>query len=273
MTIFRGHCAGIIFTFLLSAPSTLLAQSHLPSTSSFLEKSSADYPAIAPKQTDAVIAEMIERNRLRAEELQGYSASRTYEVRNPAGKISAQAVVKLEYEAPDKKMFSKTSESGSVVVRQLVFDRLIENELDTVSGPEHSRSAITEENYVFTPDGEGEVGPYHCLIFKATPKRKEKYLFEGRIWVDQQDFAIVRITGQPAKSLSFWIKRADFVRQYEKVGGFWLPSRDETTVEVKVYGTVVFSIDHQNYVIHHSVSSHLGTAARAGRTDDQSMDR
>jgi hypothetical protein len=52
------------------------------------------------------------------------------------------------------------------------------------------------------------------------PKRVDKYLFEGKVWVDQQDFAVVRIEGRPAAKLSFWIKRAEFVRQYQKVDGF-----------------------------------------------------
>jgi hypothetical protein len=48
------------------------------------------------------------------------------------------------------------------------------------------------------------------------PKRPDKYLFEGKVWIDSQDYAIVRIAGHPAKKLSFWIERADFVRQYQK---------------------------------------------------------
>ena len=96
---------------------------------------------------------------------------------------------------------------------------------------------------------EQEISPYHCLVLEATPKRKDKYLFEGTIWVDAEDFAVVKIAGHPAKKPSFWINRADFVRQYQKVDGFWVPYRDETSVEVKMYGRRVFTIDHQQYVI------------------------
>jgi hypothetical protein len=74
-------------------------------------------------------------------------------------------------------------------------------------------------------------------------------LFEGKIWIDSQEFAVVKIAGHPAKKPSFWINRADFVRLYQRIGGFWLPSRDETSVEVKMYGRRTFTIDHQQYVI------------------------
>jgi len=34
------------------------------------------------------------------------------------------------------------------------------------------------------------------------------------------------------------------VRQYEKIGDFWLPARDQTFVEVRLYGKKILSIDH-----------------------------
>jgi len=82
-------------------------------------------------------------------------------------------------------------------------------------------------------------------LFSRPLESKEKYLFEGKIWIDAQDFAIVKIAGHPAKKPSFWINRADFVRQYQRIDGFWLPFRDETSVEVKIYGRRVFTVDHQ----------------------------
>src|SRR5713226_4196416 len=213
------------------------------------EMALSNYSAPAGLTGDDVIVSMLERNRLRNEQLRRYSAVRTYEIRNPEGKLAAQAVVRVEYQAPDKKTFNKTSEKGSGLVRHLVFDRLMQSESETSSGREHHDSAITSANYTFTLAGEEDLGPDHCFVVEATPKRREKYLFEGKIWIDAEDFAIVRIAGHPAKKPSFWINRADFVRQYQRIDGFWLPCRDETVVEVKMYGRRVFTVDHQQYVI------------------------
>jgi outer membrane lipoprotein-sorting protein len=198
---------------------------------------------------DDVIAQMLQRNLLRKQQLQHYSAIRTYEIRNLEGKVAAQAVVRVEYRAPDQKTFSKTSEKGSSIVRHLVFDRLIQSESETSSGREHHNSEIATANYTFTLAGEEKVGPYHSFVLEAIPKRKDKYLFEGKIWIDAEDFAIVKIAGHPAKRPSFWINRADFIRQYQRIDGFWLPCRDETYVDVKMYGHRVFTVDHQQYVI------------------------
>jgi len=213
------------------------------------EMALSNYSAPAGLTGDDVIVRMLERNRLRNEQLRRYSAVRTYEIRNPEGKLAAQAVVRVEYQAPDKKTFNKTSEEGSGLVRHLVFDRLMQSESETSSGREHHDSAITSANYTFTLAGEEDLGPDHCFVVEATPKRREKYLFEGKIWIDADDFAVVKIAGHPAKKPSFWINRAEFVRQYQRIAGFWLPFRDETSAEVKMYGKKLFTIDHQQYLI------------------------
>lgn len=207
------------------------------------------YEAPAGLTGDGIIAKMLERNHLRNEQLQRYSAVRTYEIRNLEGKLAAQAVVRVDYQAPDKKTFSKTAERGSGIVRHMVFDRLIQSESETSFGREHHDSAITTANYTFTLIAEEDLGQYHCFVLNAAPKRKDKYLFEGKVWIDAEDFAVVKIAGHPAKKPSFWINRVDFVRQYQRIDGFWLPYRDETHVEVKIYGRRVFTVDHQEYKI------------------------
>src|SRR5438309_3188871 len=243
----------VVLTFILGAGSAApLAESQDAQGQIAQEMALSSYRAPVGLTGDDIIAQMLQRNRLRNQQLQQYSAVRTYEIRNLEGKVAAQAVVRVKYRAPDKKTFSKTSEKGSSIVRHLVFDRLIQSESETSSGQEHHNSAITTANYTFTLAGDEEVGPYHCFVLEAMPKRKDKYLFEGKIWIDAEDFAVVKIAGHPAKKPSFWINRADFVRQYQRIDGFWLPYRDETSVEVKIYGRRIFTVDHQQYVINPS---------------------
>jgi hypothetical protein len=251
MAIHVGRCGrSVAIAFILGVTSVAsIAQNQGSASLAAAVETRLTYSAPVGLTGDEIIARMLERNRLRNEQLRRYSAVRTYDIRNPEGKLAALAVVRVEYWAPDKKTFNKTSEKGSGIVRHLVFDRLMQSESETSSGREHHDSAITAANYTFTLSGEEDVGPYHCFVLEAIPKRKEKYLFEGKIWIDTEDFAIARIAGHPAKKPSFWINRADFVRQYQKIDGFWLPCRDETSVEVKIYGRRVFTVDHQQYVI------------------------
>jgi hypothetical protein len=157
-----------------------------------------------------------------------------------------------------------SSEKGSGLVRRLALNPLIASEIETAAGKQHHDSAISPTNYNLEPLGEQQVGPYNCLVARAIPKRRDKYLFEGKIWIDVEDYAVVRIEGHPAKKLSFWIEQADFVRQYQKIDGFWLPQRDVTFVQVRLYGKKALTIDHQDYSVNRSVGD-VEPAARAQR--------
>ena len=79
------------------------------------------------------------------------------------------------------------------------------------------------------------------------PLRKDKYLFEGNVWVDATDFAIVKIEGRPAKNPSFWIKQVAFVRRYQKIGDFWVPLQDVSVSEVRIVGKGTLTINHHDY--------------------------
>jgi hypothetical protein len=196
-----------------------------------------------------LFTELLAHNELRSAALLGYTELRTYQVTDTTGKVRAQESGQMEYRAPDKKTFVMTSESGSGLVRRLALNPLIASEIEAAAGKQHHDSSITPANYTFELLGEQQVGPYRCFVVRARPKRPDKYLFEGKVWIDTQDFAVVRIAGHPAKKLSFWIERADFVREYQRIDGFWLPKKDETFVKVRMYGHKVLTIDHQNYTV------------------------
>ena len=206
-------------------------------------------PPIAGGSANDIMSKVLKENERRSERLRGYKVTRMYQIITPEGKVAAQTIAQMEYRAPGAKRFEKTSEKGSLIVRHLVFDRLMESESDSASGKRRQESALTPANYDFRFTGEEDIGPYHCYVLEAVPKRKDKYLFEGRIWVESHDFAVARIEGHPAKRLSFWVNQADFVREYQKLEGFWLPLRDKTQVSVRFHGRRVFTIDYSQYAI------------------------
>ena len=196
-----------------------------------------------------VFAELAAHNERRRSALHDYRVLRTYRVIDVRGKVHAEEVGRMEFLAPDKKAFTVDSESGSSVVRHMALNPLIKSEIETAAGKEHHDSAISADNYSLNLFGEQQVGPYHCFVAEVRPKRKDKYLFEGKLWIDTEDYSVVRIEGHPAKQLSFWIQRVDFVRQYQKVDEFWLPRKDQTLVQVRLYGKKVLTIDHWDYVV------------------------
>lgn len=211
--------------------------------------SAASHPSIAGLTGDTLFARLIEANQRREAQLHQYSVPRTYQVKSAAGKVRAESNVVLQYRAPQTKEFRVVAEKGSGFVRSRVFKPLMESEQQTAAGRNKHDSSITPQNYSFRLLGEEDMDGYHCFAVEAIPKRNDKYLFKGKIWIHATDFAIVRITGQPAKSPSFWIKRVDFVRRYQKIGNFWLPLKDESTSQVRIFGTQILTIDYGRYEI------------------------
>ena len=58
------------------------------------------------------------------------------------------------------------------------------------------RDSFDKEHYDFQYAGRDFLGEVRCLIFDVTPKRKSgKGRFEGRIWVEDHDYTIVRFSG------------------------------------------------------------------------------
>ena len=196
-----------------------------------------------------VLAELAAHNEQRRTALHDYSVLRTYQIIDLKGKVHANKIGRMEFLSPDKKTFTVTSESGSGLVRNMALNPLIKSEIETAAGKEHHDSAISADNYSLNLLGEQQVGPYRCFVAEVQPKRKDKYLFEGKLWIDVEDYSVVRIEGHPARKLSFWIQRADFVRQYQKIDGFWFPQKDQTLVQVRLYGKKVLTIDHRDYVV------------------------
>jgi len=209
-----------------------------------------------------VLAELATHNEGRKAALHDYTVLRTYQVVDVKGKVHAEEIGRMDFVSPEKKTFTVTSESGSGLVRHMALNPLINSEIEAAAGKEHHDSAISTDNYSLNLLGEQQVGPYRCFVAEAVPKRKDKYLFEGKVWIDVNDYSVVRIEGHPAKKLSFWIQRADFVRQYQKIDAFWLPEKDQTLVQVRLYGKKILKIEHRNYVVNEGQSTNARSTVR-----------
>jgi hypothetical protein len=207
-----------------------------------------------------VLAELATHNEDRRSALHDYTVLRTYQVVDVNGKVHAEEIGRMEFSSPDKKTFIVTSESGSGLIRRMALNPLINSEIEAATGKEHHDNAVSSDNYSLNLLGEQQLGPYRCFVAEAVPKRKDKYLFEGRVWIDVNDYSVVRIEGHPAKKLSFWIQHAEFVRQYQRIDGFWFPEKDQTHVQVRLYGKKILKIEHRNYV----VNADQSTNARSG---------
>lgn len=212
-----------------------------------------DVPAVnrAPLTADQVVRNLVEMNRHRLEALQSYRGKRIYHVdyQGFPGARSAEMVVSVKYVSPAQKEFTIQSATGSNVIVEKVFHKLLEAEKEALDAENQRTSALTQENYCFKLVGY-ESGPSGAMyVLTVTPRKNEKYLYRGRIWVDADDFAVVRLEAEPAKNPSFWTKKAEIVQEYTKVSDFWLPARNHSMTAVRLGGHAELTIEYMDYQI------------------------
>jgi hypothetical protein len=201
-----------------------------------------------PLSADEIIARVVEMNGVRAKALENYSSIRSYHLEcHCLSHKQADMLVRVDYQAPNKKDFTILSESGSASVRNKVFKKLLEAEQESARPENQQRSAITSENYTFAVVDYQKTEATEVYVLNAQPRTKNKFLFRGRIWVDGKDFAVTRVEGEPAVNPSWWTVKTDFKRSYEKMGEFWLPESNESTTKVRIFGTAVLTINYGDY--------------------------
>ena len=204
-----------------------------------------------PLTTDQVVNQLVQQNERRAALLKHYESCRFYSVDYvgfPSQK-SAEMVVDMAYDAPAQKQFRIVKEQGSRLLLDHVLRELIQNEKEALDKANLGRTDLTPSNYEFQLVGSDTIGGQPQYVLEVTPRFKSKFLYTGKIWVDANDFAVSRVSAEPAKNISFWITHTEIEHEYKKVGGFWLPDRNTSTTKVRFGGTARLKIDYRDYRI------------------------
>jgi outer membrane lipoprotein-sorting protein len=200
---------------------------------------------------DQVAKRLQEKNAQRAAALSQFNGTRIYRMRYtgfPSDR-DAEMVVHVTYRAPDSKTFSIVSQSGSKLILDRVFKKLLEGEQEALNEENRRNTALTSDNYEFTWAGYESTPEGNQYVLNLVPRTKNKFLYRGKIWVDAKDFAVVRIEGEPAKNPSFWIKKTEVRHRYVKVNDFWLPAENHTESVIRLGGRAILSIEYKDYNI------------------------
>lgn len=195
-----------------------------------------------------IIRKVTTANAVRSARLHAYSSTRVYEVdyKGFGGDRHAKMVVKADY-AAEKKSFRIVSEEGSKLLLNRVIRKALESEEEAASNEMRNRSALTELNYAFELVGNQMEDGKPYFVLQVKPRRKDKYLYDGRVWIDATDYAIARVEAQPAKNPSFWITGATIDHRNMSVRGIWLPAVNHSTSKIRLGGKATMTIDYGKY--------------------------
>jgi hypothetical protein len=253
--------AGIWRSLILLILQVLLCAAILQSASA--QEQSGISRRAAPLTTRQVVEELAGMNLKRAQALHSYHGTRIYrlEYRGFPGPRSAEMVVDVKFRGPGTKEFTIRTSTGSKLILDKVFGKLLEAE-ENAQAAENQRSiALNYENYDFTMVGYESTPSRSMYVLLVEPKTKNKFLYRGRVWVDADDFAVVRLEAEPAKNPSIWTKSSEIEQLYVKVGDFWLPKRNHCISAIRLGGRAELTIEYQDYQI--TASDHVSRAPLA----------
>ena len=205
----------------------------------------------SPRTTQQVVAGLVEMNLRRAQALHTLHGTRIYRLDYhgfPSSR-SAEMVVDVTYRDPATKEFTIQSSEGSKLVIDRVFKKLLQAEQEAMAVEAQRLTALNSDNYNFALVGYECTSVRSMYVLSVEPRRKDKFLFRGRVWVDGSDFAVVRLEAEPAKSPSFWTKSTEIEQLYMKVGEFWLPEQNHSISRIRLGGRADLRIEYRNYEI------------------------
>ena len=111
-----------------------------------------------------------------------------------------------------------------------------------------SQMALTPKNYKFKYKGQAERNGYTVHVFQVSPRKKMVGLFKGELWVDAHTYLPVRESGRFVKNPSVFLKKIEFVRDYEIKDGVAFPRHIQSTVDTRFWGPAQMNINFTNVV-------------------------
>src|SRR6185503_8219541 len=169
-----------------------------------------------------------------------YQVTREYKVfRGDDNQPTSEVMAQINFIPPDSKTYKITQARGNSRGEKMVRELL---DRETESAKKKRGSEISRMNYDFVFLRQENFGVVPEYVLRIVPKRKDRYLLRGQIWVDASTFHIRRIEGVPAKSPSFWIKDIHITLQYAELNGVWIPVSFDAIATVRLLGQFTLAV-------------------------------
>ena len=185
---------------------------------------------VGAKEQDAA-DRSIEQFLARSEGQPSYRATRKLVAENGSRRGWLDAVT--AYSPATGLAYEVTAEGGSGYIRNKVLRAVLEGEREIIAHGEAARSSLEPSNYTFLANGVDADGLANVLI---SPRRKERVLLSGTMFLRAAEGDLVRLQGRLAKNPSFLVKNVDVVRKYERIDGVIVPVSLESTAQLRFLG-------------------------------------
>lgn len=135
---------------------------------------------------------------------------------------------------------------GDNTVKKEVIARYLSQEAQATEAPD-PKIAINRENYKFKLKGLQNKDSRDVYVLELNPKKKRVGLFKGEIWLDPQTYLPVREQGRFVKSPSVFLKKMEFVREFEIKDGIAVPTKLTSYADTRIVGRTELNINYSNF--------------------------
>jgi hypothetical protein len=184
---------------------------------------------------NTIVTRMMAVRRQNHDRIKAYTVKRDYQLLDKQSQPKAQVVADITYFPPDQKHYRIESSSGGMGER-ILRDILAK---ETESPREAQRKEISPENYDFQLVGEERFNGRRCYVLGIQPKRQEKDMLRGKVWVDAESYNLHRVEGQLVKSPSWWVRDLYILMSFACVDGVWLHTATHAVADVRFKGKYV----------------------------------
>jgi Outer membrane lipoprotein-sorting protein len=146
---------------------------------------------------------------------------------------TSEVSAEVTFVPPNSKKYSILERSGSGLGERLV-RRILDGETAIVK--DFDSTDISAANYDFRFAREERLNGRLCYVLDLLPKRPDRTLLRGNVWVDADTFLLHRLEGEPMKSPSWWLRNSRITFFYGDVEGMWLQTASEFTTYVRIFG-------------------------------------
>jgi len=193
---------------------------------------------VAAAQTNAtpdaqsIVGRMLRTQQENKARVHPFTVKRGYLLLDKQEQQKAQVVANITVLPQDSKYYNIESSSGGMG------EKVLRDVLTKETEPprDAQRKALSPENYDFQLLGNEIVDGRRCFLLSMSPKREEKDLLRGKIWVDAENYNIRRVEGSPAKNPSWWIHDLHILMSFAEVDGMWLRTFTHAVANVRFKG-------------------------------------
>jgi hypothetical protein len=216
------------------------------------------YAQTAAPPVEVILQRMAHARANNQARLRPYSVTRHYRLVGAQEQTRSEVIVDVSFVPPSFKQFVIQKSSGNGLGERIV-RQMLEHETDIVKN--NGATDMTLANYDFRFLREDELNGHPCYVLEMLPRRNDKILLRGHIWVDRNTFLLRRTEGEPGKAPSWWLRNARIALVYGEVQGMWLQISSESTADVRFVGRHTMLSEDVRY----QVSDFVAAALPAGR--------